>query len=259
VTVPNTPAGSGAGPTAGHDPFAPPPPYEPTLERKPREVLPELRIGLLLVAAGAVLGVVLGLLWVWLAPRVGFQVEGDRILYLDPEGEERAGADGVFALLGLGAGVLSALVAFLVTRARGGGVATAIGLAVGGLIGSVIGWQLGMRLGPTGDIKAHALQVGEGGRFDAPIELGAHGALLVWPMTAMVVLLALSAAFGKREQDPPPYWAGPQWPTPPAANPYTRPSYDQPPAAQPPVAQPPTAQSPAELPPVDRRAGGEHD
>ncbi len=201
-------------------------------------LLPELRIGAVTAVAGAVLGVLLGLLWYWLAPRVMFQVSGNQILYMDPEGEQRAAADGVFALLALGAGVLSTVAAFLLTRGRGGGIAVAVGLAVGGLAGSVAAWKLGAALGPTADLQAHARQVGDGGTFSAPLELGAHGALLVWPMTAMVLLLALSAAFGKREQEPLPYWAtGPQWtlpgapgatPGPPPALPYG--SAPQPPA-----------------------------
>ncbi|GAA1083624.1 MULTISPECIES: hypothetical protein [Kitasatospora] len=215
MTAPNTPTGPGADPYAPHDPFAPPPaPVGP--KRPKRALLPEVRIGVLIAAGGALLGVVLGLLWLWLAPRVGLVVKGDQLLYADPEGEQRAGADSVFALLGLGAGLVTALTAFLFTRGRGGGVAVAAGLAVGGLAGSVIGWQLGMKLGPASDLVAHARQVGDGGRFSAPLELGAHGALLVWPMTAMVLLLVLSAAFGKREEDPPPYWA---WPHPEAGHP----------------------------------------
>ncbi|WP_431678061.1 hypothetical protein [Kitasatospora sp. KL5] len=209
MTAPNTPTGPGAEPAAPHDPFAPPPPPAPR-ERPKRALLPELRIGALITVAGALLGVVLGLLWLWLAPRVGLVVKGEQLLYADPEGEQRAGADSVFALLGLGAGVVTALAAFLSTRRRGGGIAVAVGLALGGLAGSVIAWQLGTRLGPTSDLVAHARQAGDGGRFSAPLELGAHGALLVWPMTAMVLLLVLSAAFGKREEDPPPYWASPQ-------------------------------------------------
>lgn len=216
MTVPNTPPGPGAESAAAHDPFAPPPlPERPARSRGP--LLPELRIGALAAVGGALLGVVLGLLWLWLAPRVGLVVKGDQLLYTDPEGEQRAGADSVFALLALGAGVVTALAAFLLTRRRGGGIAVAVGLAVGGVAGSLIGWQLGIRLGPASDLVAHAKQVGEGGRFSAPLELGAHGALLVWPVTAMVVLLVLSAAFGKREQDPPPYWAGPWGAPPPAA------------------------------------------
>ncbi|WP_405013796.1 hypothetical protein [Kitasatospora sp. NBC_01539] len=209
MTAPNTPTGPDAHPPVPHDPFAPPPlPARP--DRPQRALLPELRAGGLTAAACALLGVVLGLLWLWLAPRVGLIVKGDQLLYADPEGEQRAGADSVFALLALGAGLLTALAAFLLTRRRGGGIAVAVGLAVGGLAGSVAGWQLGMRLGPTSDLVAHARAAGEGGHFSAPLELGAHGALLVWPMTSMVLLLALSAAFGKREEDPPPYWASPQ-------------------------------------------------
>ncbi|MER8182532.1 DUF2567 domain-containing protein [Kitasatospora sp. NPDC094015] len=212
MTVPNTPAGADAGPA--RDPYAPPPAGGPTepAGRSAAALLSEGRVGALTFLACAVLGVLMGLLWFWLAPRVMFQVSGNQILYMDPEGEQRAGADAVFALLGLGAGLLTAVGAFLLTRGRGGGIAVAVGLALGGLAGSVAAWQLGAALGPTSDLPAHARQVGDGGTFSAPLELGAHGALLVWPMTAMVLLLALSAAFGKREPDPLPYWAtGPQW------------------------------------------------
>ncbi|MFD8598237.1 DUF2567 domain-containing protein [Kitasatospora sp. NPDC059646] len=205
MTVPNTPAGDT--PPPGSDPFAPPHPHPSPapVERPP--VGPELRIGAIITLAGAVLGIVLGLLWLWLAPRIGFEVQDNRILYRDPEGEQQIAAVGVFSVLALALGVLTALGAFLWTRARGGGIAVAVGLALGGLLGSVIGWQLGTRLGPTTDLRAHALAVGNGGTFDGPLELTAHGALLVWPMTATVVLLALSATFGKREPDRPPYWA----------------------------------------------------
>lgn len=208
MTVPNTPADSSGWqyPTQP-DPYLPPP--MPPRERRP--LGPELRIGALITLAGAVLGVVVGLLWLQLAPRVMLVAGSDAIRYVAPEGEQRAGADGTFALLALGAGGVTALAAFLLTRRRGGGIAVAGGLTLGGLTGSALAWQLGTRLGPSTDVIANAKKAGEGVEFSAALELGAYGALLVWPMTAMVVLLALSAAFGKREQDPPPYWAGPQW------------------------------------------------
>ncbi|MFI5527978.1 hypothetical protein ACIA8O_05410 [Kitasatospora sp. NPDC051853] len=212
MTVPNTPADSTPEPPlpsypAQPDPYLPPP--APARERRP--LGPELRIGAVITAAGAVLGAVMGVLWLQLAPRVMLIAGSDAIRYVDPEGEQRAGADGTFALLGLGAGVLCALVAFVLTRRRGGGIAVATGLAVGGLAGSVIAWQLGTRLGPSTDVVASAKKAGQGVQFSAALELGAHGALLVWPMAAMILLLALSAAFGKREPDPSPYWAGPDW------------------------------------------------
>ncbi|WP_078891520.1 hypothetical protein [Streptomyces sp. NRRL S-350] len=216
VTVPNTPPDPArtdlqAVPDAAPDPFAPPqeaPPAAPGPSPVQR-LLPEVRVGAGVVVACLLVGLALAGLWVWLAPKVPLVVDGDRILYVDPEGEQRAGADAVFVLLGLGAGILTALGAFLVTRRRGGGIAVALGLAVGGLLGSVGAWRIGRWLGPSDDLIGEARRVGSGGHFEASIDLGALGALLVWPMAAMVVLLALSAAFGKREEDPPPYWGAP--------------------------------------------------
>ncbi|WP_441246616.1 hypothetical protein [Kitasatospora sp. McL0602] len=215
MTVPNTPAS----PDAAPDPFAV---NDDALEQPPRglrPLLPELAIGALITAVGALLGLLVGALWLWLAPRVMYvAVSSTAIRYVDPEGEQRAGADSVFTLLGVGAGLLTALVAFLLTRRRGGGIAVATGLALGGAGGSLIAWRLGLWLGPGTNVFANAKHAGIGTPFSAALELGAKGALLAWPMTAMVTLLILSAAFGKREEDPPPYWAGPQWQQQPPAD-----------------------------------------
>ncbi|GGV26261.1 hypothetical protein GCM10010495_47780 [Kitasatospora herbaricolor] len=300
MTVPNTPpdpgkvpagelaspaadaAGSAATPalqgTAGQTPAPAAYPYGalPVLEkaeRAPRRPLPpELRIGALTVLVCLLLGFVMAGLWVWLAPQVPLLVKGNRILYADPEGEQRAGADAVFALIGLGAGVVTALGAFLLTRRRGGGIAVAVGLTVGGLAGSLIAWRLGIRLGPTADVIAHARQVGDGHRFTDALRLGAKGALLVWPMTAMVLLLALSAAFGKREQDPPPYWEGGHRPgsephyAPPADGVTPAPGHapfdapagpDTPPPADAPA--PPSFEKPAGRPVADQAPAERHE
>nr|BFD90499.1 hypothetical protein KitaXyl93_18590 [Kitasatospora sp. Xyl93] len=219
MTVPNTPPDPAAAdvravPDAASDPFAPPPHGATALGHGTttplgQRLLPEVRVGAGVVVACLVAGLMAAGLWAWLAPKVPLVVDGDRILYADPEGEQRAGADAVFVLICLGAGLVTALGAFLVTRRRGGGIAVALGLAVGGLLGSIGAWRIGRWLGPSGDLIGEARRVGDGGHFDAGIDLGALGALLVWPMTAMVVLLLLSAAFGKREEDPPPYWGAP--------------------------------------------------
>nr|WP_055587111.1 hypothetical protein [Peterkaempfera griseoplana] len=195
-----------------------------------------MRVGVLVALGSVLAGVAVGLLWLWLAPKVPLYADSKAVYLKDPEGEQRAAADGVFVLLGVGAGALTALAAFLPTRRRGGGVAVAVGLAVGGLLGSLLAWRLGTALGPTRDMVAHARQVGEGKVFDAALELGAKGALLVWPMAAMVVLLGLTALFGKREPQPAPYWQGA--PTPPAPMPQA-----------PTPSAPPTP--PAPIPPAD--------
>lgn len=161
----------------------------------------------------AVLGVLLGVLWLWLAPHVplvGDQVGKGWAVYLkDSEGEQAIGVDGVFTLLGLAFGAVSAVAVFLLRRR--GGIPLVAALAVGGLLGSVIAWRLGVWLGPTTDVIAHAKAVGKGVTFSAPLKLGARSALLAWPVAALVVHLGLTALFGPRDPDPhrPQYPQGP--------------------------------------------------
>ncbi|MER7484670.1 AAA family ATPase [Streptomyces sp. NPDC126497] len=174
----------------------------------------ELREAAVTAGAVALGGVLLGVLWWWLAPRVPYvgNVIGDTwVVYLkDSEGEQGIAVDGTFALLALGLGVVSALAVFLVRRR--GGVPLVVGLGVGGLLGSVLAWRLGMWLDPAQDAIAQARSVGKGVAFDAPLKLGAKGALLAWPFAALVLHLGLTALFGPRdpEQFPPAEPHGPQ-------------------------------------------------
>lgn len=169
----------------------------------------ELREAAVVTVAVAVLGVLLGVLWKWLAPHVplvGDVVNGNWVVYLsDSEGEQAVGVDGTFTLLALGFGVLSAFAVFLWRRR--GGVPLVAALAVGGVLGSLLAWRVGVWLGPTQDVLAHAKQVGKGVTFSAPLKLGAKGALLAWSIAALVVHLGLTALFGPR--DPEQYPSGP--------------------------------------------------
>ncbi|MFE4049824.1 AAA family ATPase [Streptomyces sp. YIM B13518] len=167
----------------------------------------EIREAAVTAVAVALGGVLLGVLWWWLAPRVPYvgDVVGDGwVVYLkDAEGEQSVGVDGTFALLALGFGAVSALAVFLVRRR--GGVPLVVALAVGGLLGSVLAWRLGVWLGPSSDLIARARSAGDGVAFDAPLKLGAKGALLAWPFAALVLHLGLTGLFGPRdpEQSPP--------------------------------------------------------
>ncbi|WP_309235361.1 DUF2567 domain-containing protein [Streptomyces sp. TRM64462] len=172
------------------------------------DVAAEVRQGAVVLLAVAVSGVLLGLLWLWLAPRIPLVSDGTSVLLKDSESEGAIGADGVFVLLALAFGAVSAAAVFLFRRQ--GGVAVVLGLALGGLLGAVIGWGTGTLLGPTHDVVAHAKAVGEGVTFDAPLELHAYGALLAWPVAAMVVHLALTALLTVRDPDPDPEPWGPQ-------------------------------------------------
>ncbi|GGQ37290.1 hypothetical protein GCM10010279_53180 [Streptomyces mutabilis] len=173
-------------------------------------MLTEVRQAAVTVAAVALSGLLLGVLWWKLAPSVPLvgEIVGDRwLVYLkESEGEQSVGVDGTFTLLALAFGALSAVFAFLLRRR--GGVPLVVALGAGGLLGSLLAWRVGIWLGPAQDVIAHAKEVGKGVTFSAPLKLGAKGALLAWPIAALVVHLGLTGLFGPRDPEPDP------WPAP---------------------------------------------
>ncbi|MBJ6619177.1 AAA family ATPase [Streptomyces rochei] len=173
-------------------------------------MLTEVRQAAVAAVAVALSGVLLGVLWWKLAPSVPLvgEVVGDRwLVYLkESEGEQSVGVDGTFTLLALAFGALSAVAVFLLRRR--GGVPLVVALGAGGLLGSLLAWRVGIWLGPAQDVVAHAKEVGKGVTFSAPLKLGAKGALLAWPIAALVVHLGLTGLFGPRDPEPDP------WPAP---------------------------------------------
>lgn len=160
----------------------------------------EVRQAAVIMVAVAVSGVLLGLLWMWLAPRVPLISDGEAVYLKDTEGEQAIGVDGSFTLLALGFGVVSGAVVFLLRKR--GGIPLVVGLALGSLFGALLAWRAGIFLGPETDVVAHAKAVGKGVVFDAPLELKAKGTLLAWPVAALAVHLGLTALFGPRDPDP---------------------------------------------------------
>ncbi|MFI9774945.1 AAA family ATPase [Streptomyces sp. NBC_01003] len=160
----------------------------------------ELREAAVVTVTLAVCGLLLGALWMWLAPHVPLVADAQAVYLKDTEGEQAVGVDGTFTLLGVAFGVVSAVAVFL-WRKRGG-VPLVVALALGGLLGGLLAWRFGIWLGPTQDVAAHAKEVGKGVTFDAPLELNAKGALLAWPLAAMIVHLGLTGLFGPRDPDP---------------------------------------------------------
>ncbi len=192
----------------------------------------ELREAAVITVAVAAAGLLLGTLWLWLAPRVPLVSDADAVYLKDTEGEQAIGIDGTFTLLAVGFGVLSALVVFLLRRR--GGVPQVVALALGGLLGALLAWRLGVWLGPSEDVVAHAKEVGKGVTFDAPLKLEARGVLLAWPVAALLAHLCLTALFGPRDPDPyeelhrggPGHWAPAPGPADPARDPYAPPPGD---------------------------------
>lgn len=189
---------------------APGAPYDYHGEQDGPGMLTELRQAAVAVLAIALSGALLGVLWWKLAPTVplvGDVVDERWVVFLkESEGEQAIGVDGTFTLLALAFGALSGLVVFLLRRR--GGVPLVVALGVGGLLGSLLAWRVGVWLGPAQDVIAHAMDVGKGVTFDAPLKLGAKGALLAWSLAALVVHLGLTGLFGPRDPEPDP------WPAP---------------------------------------------
>ncbi|MCX4401345.1 AAA family ATPase [Streptomyces sp. NPDC059837] len=169
----------------------------------------EVKEAAVVTVAVALAGVLLGVLWWWLAPHVPLVADDSAVYLKDTEGEQAIGVDGTFTLLALAFGAVSAVVVFLVRRR--GGVPLVVALAVGGVLGSLLAWRIGIWLGPTQNVVAHAKAVGKGVTFSAPLKLGAKGALLAWSLAGLVVHLGLTALFGPRDPDPyaSPYGAPP--------------------------------------------------
>ncbi|MFD9883818.1 DUF2567 domain-containing protein [Streptomyces alboflavus] len=166
----------------------------------PPDLKADVRDAVVIALAVAASGVLLGLLWLWLAPTVPLIADKANVYLKDTEGEQAIGVDGTFALLGLAFGLVSAVVVFLVRRR--GGIPLVVGLAAGGLLGAVLAWKVGVWVGPETDVAAHARDVGAGVVFDAPMELKAKGVLLAWPVAAMVAQLVLTGLFGPRDPEP---------------------------------------------------------
>ncbi|MFF7727958.1 ABC transporter permease [Streptomyces sp. NPDC008001] len=208
MTAPLTPHDQ---PSDGQPGPAAPAPLLTEEERAERraELRAELRQAAVVAAAVAVSGLLLGVLWWWLAPRVPLISDGKAVYLKNSEGEQAIGADGTFALLALGCGAVAAAVVFWLRRR--GGVPLVVGLGVGSFLGSLVAWRFGAWLGPTSDVVAAARAAGRGVVFDAPLKLAAKGALLAWPLAAMAVHLVLTALFGPRDE-----WAPPAEPENPA-------------------------------------------
>ncbi|WP_030086721.1 hypothetical protein [Streptomyces baarnensis] len=204
VTAPLTPPHQ-PGP---HDPWQAPPsgshlaPFQGSPDDP--DTATELRQAAVVVVLVALAGLALGLLWLWLAPRVPLVSDDTAVFLKNSEGEEAIGADGTFVLLAIGFGVLSAAVFW---RLRRGGVLVVVGLALGAVLGSLLAWRVGIWLGPSSDVVGRAREAGQGVTFDAPLELHAVWvAMMAWPFAAMGIHLLLTAAFGPRDVEPD--WVG---------------------------------------------------
>ncbi|MEV4348929.1 hypothetical protein AB0J83_31110 [Actinoplanes sp. NPDC049596] len=141
-----------------------------------------------------VLGGPLGLLWAWLAPSVPVINAGQSgIVVNDPSPEEYIAADGWFTLLGLGFGLLVAIVAWLLLR-RDRGPFLLAGIVAGALgAGYLVAPWIGEMIG-RGDYQHWSETARTGATYLAPPEVHAVGPMLV-PAFAAAIALTLMAGW----------------------------------------------------------------
>lgn len=139
----------------------------------------------------AAVGAPLGLLWSWISPSVPVvQTTQSGIVVNDPSPEQFIAADGWFAILGFGFGVLAALAAWLLLG-RHRGPWLLLGIVLGALGAAPLAWQVGRQLGLSG-YEQWRDTAAAGDAFGRPPDLHAHGALLVPAFAAVIVCTLLA-------------------------------------------------------------------
>ncbi|MDA2807212.1 hypothetical protein [Nocardiopsis suaedae] len=156
-----------------------------------------LAAGGTVLGAVALLGVPLGVLWWWLAPRpeVTVGLDGQPLPY--PVSETAFAVQGHYALIAAGAGMATGYGAFLVqyrmARRRAGQgrppldvrMVCLLGLVVGAALGAVLMWRTGVLL--EGDAFARALAAAEPRDVITDrLRLDATAALVIWPFVAVL-------------------------------------------------------------------------
>lgn len=185
-------------PVAAVDPDWPP----PSLPRASADVLPsdlaarsELTVAVMTALYVALLGPAVGLVWAAVAPKVSLKaLAANSSAAFHP----LIGADAWFLLVGGVAGALTTVLAMLVVRREGPGLA--VGLATGGAIAAIVADRVGFLAEHSASTEIlRALGASSDGSNVAQIDfrIRALGVLTVWPLAALVVLgvvVAVNAA-----------------------------------------------------------------
>ncbi len=147
----------------------------------------------------AVIGVGIGLIWSWLAPRELMKVYGG-VAYPDTF-QPRAFITADAVLVGLLAVAGLVVTSVLLLRHRHRPLRVLIASAAGGALAGVIAWRLGEVLG-TVDVPAIAKASADGTQFYAGLRMRMWTDLLSWPIVAGFIVLLATLIDWWREPEP---------------------------------------------------------
>jgi hypothetical protein len=163
------------------------------------DLLDVLRVTSQLTITALVLGLVVGVLWVWLAPDVLLRGGADDAFLDELQGGRIFARNGWFAVLAGAAGVVVAFVGWF--RHRDTPVPLLVGLAISGLLGSVVAWRLGVAVGPD-SLAAQREALGGDQPLQAPLRIDAPGVLFAWSVLSIATVFVL-ALFQRNPRRPP--------------------------------------------------------
>jgi hypothetical protein len=148
-----------------------------------------LLAAVLLIVAGALLGLIGGLIWGAIAPRVVYQVytlKPPTAYAVNPETNAFIAADGIYSFIAAGGGILLGLAGYLFGVRRYGPLPM-IGVVAGAVAAAFLAAWIGNVQTGAGSFD-NTLSTSKPGTFlRAPIQLGSHGALAFWPVAAALV------------------------------------------------------------------------
>lgn len=157
-----------------------------------------MRVAALTGLGCLVLGALMGVLWSRLAPTAPLTLTDAGAVLDETASGSLIADDGWFAVLGVGLGLVTAVLGWL--RWRRSVLAVGTGLLSGSLLGGLLAWLVGGWLGPA-PLHAQAATAQVGAVLHMPLTIRATAVLLVWPITGLITLFALVAG---AEEEPPP-------------------------------------------------------
>jgi hypothetical protein len=200
--------------SGGYGP-APVPAYPVAPAGRERAWVPEALVGLGLAVVVAALGFPLGWLWSKIAPHAPAVITPDGPAYAAPNQEQLIGDEGWYVFLAVGAGIVVAVLAWLLLR-RYRGVGVVLGLAAGGTVAGVLTFWTGHHIGlaRARDLVEHGPV---GTRFLLPVNLRVEqlglwhgwvpyvrGDLFCLAITAVIVYVLIIAFSAYPDLRPPP-------------------------------------------------------
>jgi hypothetical protein len=165
--------------------------------RKSRNALSVTGAG---VAVGLITGAALGVLWWALAPRVSVVVSDEGLRTDGFQPQEYLASDIAFGALALVAGMF--VTVGLIYMRREHLVATLGAAILASAVGTAAMWLVGTQLG---SVDLETVDLPEPSVIEGPLEIHMPAIFLVWPLTAAVIVSALSLSdfiVNWRQSDP---------------------------------------------------------